>query len=163
MIKNKRSKPINERLTEIEKARYDRYAQQHFICDELMKHFIDIEVTRNAMRRCGVWHAETVFPEKSDLYEIEKVFVNDETQPLFEMESEVTPDRWVVQFHYCPAVACWQKLGVSEENIRQYCDIGMDGDRGIFSHYPDLEMELTKTIAWGDDVCEVIVTRKKNS
>jgi len=162
MIKNERSEVLDKRLTDLENAFHHRSAWFHFIVDEAMKQGLDVEFARKAIWRCGVFHATTRYPSKSDLHEFSKVFINDVTRPMFEMEETVSNDELVVRFHYCPAVAIWQKLGVSEEMMRKYCDIGMEGDRGIVSYYPDLEMELPKTIAWGDDYCEVIIKRKKS-
>lgn len=163
MLKNNRSKPLSEKHADIEKAHHHRYTWFHFLVKEAVDQGLDIEFARNAIRSCGVFHGETLFPkfsEETDLHELVKAFINDNVKAIFEVEEEVTDDTMITRFHYCPAVAQWQKLGVSEENIKLYCDMGMDGDRGIFSVYPDLEMELTKTIARGDNICEIILTRK---
>ena len=161
MIKNERTKPLDKDLLNLEKAFNHRYTWFHFLIDEAVKQGVDIEFSRNAVRRCGVFHGETKFPPNSDLHEFAKVFVNDVVRQVLEMEETVTDDELVVHVNYCPAVACWQKLGVSEDRIKKYCDIGMEGDRGIVSVFSDLEMELPKTIAHGDDYCEIIMRRKK--
>lgn len=161
MINNERKLQLDDRLKDLENAFQHRHSWFHFLVDEAVKNGLDIEFARKAIGRCGVFHAETRYPATSDLHEFAKVFINNVTCPLFEMEETVSDDELVIRFHYCPAVAIWQKLGVSEDTIKKYCDIGMEGDRGIVNYYPDLEMELPKTIAWGDDVCEVIIRRKK--
>ena len=163
MIKNKRTKPLSKEYAALEKAREHRYAWFHFLVDEAVKQGLDVEFARNAIRRCGVFHGETKFPkfpEGTDLKTLAEAFINDEVKALFEVDYDVTDDVLDIRFHYCPAVALWQELGVSEELMKKYCDIGMDGDRGIFSVFPDLTMELPETIAWGDDVCHVIIKRK---
>ena len=48
-----------------------------------------------------------------------------------------------------------------EEKIATLCDIAMDGDRGIASQFDAFEFELGKTIAKGDDICEVCFRKKK--
>lgn len=39
-----------------------------------------------------------------------------------------------MHFHHCPLVAGWQRVTDDEELIERYCDIAMEGDRGIFSN-----------------------------
>jgi len=160
-MKNVRTKPINDKVKELETAIQHRCSWFHFIVDEAMKQGLDVEFARKAIWRCGVFHATTKYPSKSDLHEFAKSFANDVARPMFEMEETISDDEYNVRFHYCPAVAMWQQLGVSDEMMKKYCDIGMEGDRGIVSYYPDLVMELPKTIARGDDYCEVIIKRKK--
>lgn len=157
----KRNKPVSSHINELEKAFEERFTEYHFLVDEAVKQGLDIEFARKAVFRCGVFHAKTKFPSDSDLHQIAKTFANDVTSPMFEIEGDVTDDEMIMRFHYCPGVAAWEKLGISEEVMEKYCDIAMEGDRGIFSHYPDLEMKLLKTLARGDDCCKVIVSRKK--
>ena len=164
MIKNERTKPLSEEHSALEKAREHRYAWFHFLVDEAMKQGLDVEFARKAIRRCGVFHGETLFPkfpEGTDLHALAEAFITDDVKALYEVENKVTDDVMDIHFHYCASTKLWQKLGVSEELLRKYCDISMEGDRGIFSVYPDLTMELPETIAWGDDACHLIVKRKK--
>ena len=48
-----------------------------------------------------------------------------------------------------------------EALIAEMCDIAMDGDRGIVKQYGNFEFHLGKTIAKGDPVCEITVSRKE--
>ena len=43
----------------------------------------------------------------------------------------VDKDNLKVDFHYCALVSAWKKLGVDDAKIAKFCDIAMDGDRGI--------------------------------
>ena len=79
----------------------------------------------------------------------------------FEMEILESSDKKLsIDFHYCPLVAAWQKLGLPEEDMPALCDIAMDGDRGIISTYPKFSFELGETIAKGDNVCQIRITKQ---
>lgn len=67
--------------------------------------------------------------------------------------------RLYIDFHYCPLVNAWLRLGLTKEDISELCDIAMDGDRGIISTYPKFTFELGKTIADGDDFCEIRINK----
>ena len=71
-----------------------------------------------------------------------------------------TDDNLDIDFHYCPLVKSWQKQGCSDEEICMLCDHAMCGDRGIAESF-GCELELPKTIAKGDGVCEIRFVRKK--
>lgn len=75
------------------------------------------------------------------------------------MEDTCTDHELSVDFHYCPLVAAWKKLGATDEECSVLCDIAMDGDRGICEKM-GFDFHLGKTIANGDDICEVRI--KKN-
>lgn len=90
-----------------------------------------------------------------------KVFADETGQKVFEMEIvENTKDKLYIDFHYCPLVSAWQKLGVEVEDIPLLCDIAMDGDRGICSKMDGYEFNLGKVIAQGDGICEIRIDRK---
>ena len=74
---------------------------------------------------------------------------------------ENSDEHLYIDFHYCPLVSAWLKLGISEGDIPELCEIAMDGDRGIISTYPEFKFKLGKTIAKGDDVCEIRIDKVK--
>ena len=53
----------------------------------------------------------------------------------------------------------WQKQGCSDEEICRLCDHAMCGDRGIAESF-GCQLELPKTIAKGDGVCQIRFVRK---
>ena len=162
MIINKRRTPLSEEMKDVLAAQEHRYAWAHFIMDEAKKHGLDDEFAREAFRRFGEDSGRNGFPSESNLHAIADCFANETVTQTLDMErKELNDDVMDIVFHYCPAVHIWQSLGVPEEVIRVYCDIGMEGDRGICSVFHDLRMELPKTIADGDGVCEVIFRRVK--
>jgi hypothetical protein len=70
-------------------------------------------------------------------------------------------ERYYLDFHYCPLVSAWKKLGASQEEIVHLCDIAMDGDRGIAEQFPDFQFSLGETIAAGHPVCQIRFDLKK--
>ena len=88
-----------------------------------------------------------------------KEFINDNVKGVFQMEDTCEDGKLSVDFHYCPLVAAWKKLGATDEECAVLCDIAMDGDRGICEKM-NFDFYLGKTIAKGDDICEVRITKK---
>lgn len=138
----------------------------YLLLDEARKNGADVEeIGRNAISRCGRFHGiEKMMKnckDPKDLKEFIKVFADENGQKVFEMEVvENTKDKLYLDFHYCPLVAAWQKLGVSEEEIRILCDIAMDGDRGIISQFDGYTFSLDGAIANGDPVCKIRINQK---
>jgi hypothetical protein len=80
---------------------------------------------------------------------------------VFEMKFlKTTDDAFDVDFHYCPLVSAWQKQQCSDEEIDKLCDWAMEGDRGIAEVF-GCELELAKTIARGDGICELRFKQKQ--
>ena len=89
-----------------------------------------------------------------------EVFIGEEQAKVLELEIlDKAEDHLLMDFHYCPLVTAWEKLGCSQEDIAHLCDIAMDGDRGICEKM-NFDFYLGKTIAKGDDICEVRITKK---
>jgi hypothetical protein len=79
---------------------------------------------------------------------------------VFEMKIlRCDADHLDIDFHYCPLVKAWQKQGCSDEEIQSMCDHAMCGDRGIAASF-GCELDLPKTIAKGDGVCEIRFVRR---
>lgn len=131
------------------------------LIDEAKKRGLDTSFARDAILRCGAFHGETKLPKTEDLSVFTDAFLTENIRKIFEMEIDVTEEQLTVTFHYCPLVAAWQKLGISEEDIAEYCDIAMDGDRGIVSTYDKFEYELGDTIAKGCKSCQLFVKKNK--
>lgn len=93
--------------------------------------------------------------------DFDEVFQSEPAKSVFEMETiEKDEDTLSIDFHYCPLVEAWKKLGLPQDEISALCDIAMDGDRGIIEGLGCLKFDLPKTIANGDDVCQIRITRK---
>ena len=145
----------------------------YFLCDEARKKGIDPEsIARSAIRRCGIYHGMRALTGKDLAVQaagaqggscrlLQKKLFPPIGKKLFEMEYvNLDDDTFDVDFHYCPLVSAWQKQGCSDEEIDKLCDWAMEGDRGIAEAF-GCELELKKTIAKGDGVCEIRIKRKK--
>ncbi len=94
--------------------------------------------------------------DPGDMKEFSTVFAGETSQAVFEMELiKVDDEAYHLDFHYCPLVSAWQKLGATQEEIEQLCDIAMDGDRGVADQFPEFEFSLGDTIAEGKPVCQI--------
>jgi len=94
--------------------------------------------------------------DSGDMKEFSTVFAGETSRAIFDMEVILADEEgYYLDFHYCPLVTAWQKLGASQEEIEQLCDIAMDGDRGVAAQFPEFEFSLGKTIAEGESVCQI--------
>jgi len=162
VIKNE-SKYHGECCEQLRSAFEHRAVWMFLLMDEARRRGLDWDdFARKAISRCGVFHGNTKFEKTDDLVKFSEAFANDEVREIFDMDIvERTPDRFVVEFHHCPLVTGWMKQTDSAEDLEKLCDIAMDGDRGILSTFDDFEFDLQSTIAKGDDVCRIAITRKQ--
>ena len=120
------------------------------------------EIARKAVYECGLFHGADKLDrcaDSEDLREFLKVFADENTRKVFEMEVvENTKDKLYIDFHYCPLVAAWKKLGMPDEALPLLCDIAMDGDRGICAKM-GYDFKLGKVIAKGEGICEIRIER----
>lgn len=161
MIKNKPSKTSEK--CEVLRAAYEhRAVWAGLLIDEARKRGLDMEFAHEAIRRCGVFHGENKYTKTDDLKKFAPEFANENVVDIFEMELvENNDEHLYIDFHYCPLVEAWQKLGLPEEDLPELCDIAMDGDRGIISTFDSFSFELGDTIAKGDDVCQIRIKKVK--
>ncbi len=166
MSKIKNNATINE-----EKININRNAIEHratwtgLTYVEGVKAGLPIEgVIREAVSKTGAFHgagylAQTENPE--DVSSFAKAFLPELGLKTFEMDVVKNDgDNLEIEFHYCPLLAAWQKQGFDDETCAKLCDIAMDGDRNI-AKAMGYDFHLGKTIANGDDVCEVCFRKKK--
>jgi hypothetical protein len=133
----------------------------YYLIDEAQKRGLDTEFAKAAIINCGCFHGKNKYTPTDDLKVFAPEFISDNVKNIFDMDVEVTDEELKIEFHYCPLVAAWKKLTNDEEKIAALCDIAMDGDRGIASAFDAFEFELGKTIAKGDDICEVSFKKVK--
>ena len=159
MIKNNPTKS-NPR-TDLQRADFEHRATWFaLLIDEAKKQGLDTSFAHNAILRCGKFHGENKYPDAESLPEFAAAFANEDVVNSFEMELLENDEKNLsIDFHYCPLVAAWQKLGLPEDQMPELCDIAMDGARGIISTYPKFSFELGKTIAKGDDVCQIRIKK----
>ncbi|MCL1814318.1 MAG: L-2-amino-thiazoline-4-carboxylic acid hydrolase [Treponema sp.] len=150
----------------------------YLLCDEARKKGIKPEsFVPAAIHRCGTYHGiraltglqtvsdqwartEETAAKQNSCKLLQKKLFSPSGRAVFEMKFiKLTEDVFDVDFHYCPLVSAWQKQGCSGEEIDKLCDWAMEGDRGIAEAF-GCELELRKTIAKGDGICQIRFKRK---
>ncbi len=135
----------------------------YLLCDEARQQGIPLDnFAPEAIHRCGLYQGSGLVNKDGtkSLKGLKKTLFTKPAQMVFEMKIlRCTDDHLDIDFHYCPLVKAWQKQGCSDEDISMFCDIAMCGDRGIAESY-GCELDLPKTIARGDDVCEIRFIRR---
>jgi hypothetical protein len=115
-------------------------------------------ISRAAVRRCGNIHGMAVkarCTSPGDLNDFNSVFLFEDGRKNFEIQVvDVDQDNLKAEFHYCALVSAWKKLGLPDEKIALFCDIAMDGDRGI-AETMGLTLEISDTIAKGCRTCRL--------
>ncbi|MGN0521707.1 MAG: L-2-amino-thiazoline-4-carboxylic acid hydrolase [Eubacterium sp.] len=131
----------------------------YLLCDEANKKGLpSTEYAPDAIRRCGLYQGALLREKgkKGDsLKGLKKSLFSIFAQVIFEMKiKQCDDDHLFIDFHYCPLVKAWQKQGCTDEEIKVLCDQAMCGDRGIAESFGCV-LDLPKTIARGDDICEI--------
>lgn len=104
---------------------------------------------------CGVLQGGDLAQGSTSFKDLKKRLFSKGARIIFEMDLlECDDDKLSLDFHYCPLVKGWQKLGLSDEEIANLCDTAMCGDHAIARQFGG-ELQLGKVIAKGDDVCEL--------
>ncbi|MGN1418171.1 MAG: L-2-amino-thiazoline-4-carboxylic acid hydrolase [Acutalibacteraceae bacterium] len=131
----------------------------YLLCDEANKKGLpSTEYAPDAIKRCGLYQGALLREKgkKGDsLKGLKKSLFSIFAQAIFEMKiKQCDDDHLFIDFHYCPLVKAWQKQGCTDEEIKVLCDHAMCGDRGIAESFGCV-LDLPKTIARGDDICEI--------
>lgn len=150
----------NQLVTEIRKAIEHRATWMYLLLQEARERGLDWdEFARPAIEKTGGIHGQLKLEKMSDpasMEEFQTVFAGEVSQKVFEMDVVAADqEKYHLDFHYCPLVSAWEKLGATPEDIKHLCDIAMDGDRGMASQFPAFEFTLGHTIAEGGPVCQI--------
>ena len=156
---------VNEATIDEEKIVLVRSAIEHratwmaLTYAEMEKAGADAEkITRAAVRKCGNIHGlrfREQCKDPADLSDFGNVFLTENGIKTFEMKVfGVDRDNVNAEFHYCALVNAWKKLGLDDQKIALFCDIAMDGDRGI-AESMGITLDLTDTIANGCKTCKL--------
>ena len=156
-IRNKLIVAIREQLEH-------RALWMYLLCDEARKKGLaPEEYAPAAIKRCGLYQGANLRAKAGggdSLKGLKKTLFSKAAQWVFEMKIlRCTDDNLDIDFHYCPLVKAWQKQGCSDEEIKLMCDHAMCGDRGIAESF-GCKLDLPKTIANGDGVCQIRFVRK---
>ncbi|MBN2652066.1 MAG: L-2-amino-thiazoline-4-carboxylic acid hydrolase [Spirochaetales bacterium] len=113
------------------------------------------EFGQDSIFQCGTMQGKSLSGGSSSFKTLKKNLFSLGARLVFEMKiKEATDDKLSIDFHYCPLVKGWQKMGLSDEKIAQLCDTAMCGDRGIATQFGG-KLNLEKVIAKGDDICQI--------
>ncbi len=151
---------------EVRKAIEHRATWMYLLLKEARERGLDWDdFGRAAVRATGAIHGQARREDMevpSSMEEFSRTFAAGVSRDVFEMEVVAADqERYYLDFHYCPLVKAWEKLGATPEDIEQLCDIAMDGDRGIAEQFPDFQFHLGETIAAGHPVCQIRFDLKK--
>lgn len=162
------NEPTNseEIVVEVRNAIEHRATWMYHLMNEARERGLDWDdFARKAIGKTGCMHGTRfaeMMEDKSKMEEFSKVFAVGTGRKVFDMEVVAEDEeKYYLDFHYCPLVKAWQKLGLSDEEIEHLCDIAMDGDRGISSQFPEFQFTLGETIAQGAPVCQIRFDKKK--
>ena len=158
-IKNEATIKDNNEVNINRAAIEHRATWMGLIYDEAVKAGADAEaICRKAIKRCGQIHGANYFANRTDPEDVrafEKSFLNDLGKKTFEMDVTACDENNLkIEFHYCPLLSAWQKLGFDDATYAKLCDIAMEGDRGIASKN-NVTLDLGNTIAQGNCVCNL--------
>ena len=147
-------------VLEIRKAIEHRATWMYLLLQEALKRGLDgDDFARPAIYTTGCLGGQKrreKMENPGSMEEFATVFAAGTSRAVFEMEVlAADADKYYLDFHYCPLVSAWEKLGAAPEEIEKLCDIAMDGDRGIADQFPAFDFSLGKTIAGGHQVCEI--------
>ena len=162
-IKNE-SKINDKNVLENRAAVEHRATWFYLLLDEARKEGLDWDsFARRAIFKCGCFHGNTNFNDIKNLKDFSNILISDTAEKVFEAETiELTDEKFILEFNYCPLVAAWLKHTDNEEDISKLCDIAMDGDRGIVSTLEDYNINIHSTIASGADSCHIVIKKINN-
>ena len=130
---------------------------------EAKKDGIDLEpIMRRAIRKVGSRNGQAELDAQGGDLCVSCFGKNFMKVPGTTFEMQPTRDEngeFDVDFHYCPLLTAWQKLGLDQETCALLCDIAMEGDRGMCETL-GLDFQLPQRISMGDDVCTLCFKKK---
>ena len=130
---------------------------------EAKKDGIDLEpIMRRAIRKVGSRNGQAELDAQGGDLCVSCFGKNFMKVPGTTFEMQPTRDEngeFDVDFHYCPLLTAWQKLGLDQETCALLCDIAMEDDRGM-SETLGLDFQLPQRISMGDDVCTLCFKKK---
>ncbi len=152
-----------EHIEQIRAAIEHRATWMYLLLDEARKRGLDWDdFARQAITKCGEFHGKTKFTATDSIQHFAGEFATETFKKVFEMNIvELNDERFVVEFNYCPLVSGWLKQEANDKDVETLCDIAMDGDRGIISEFQAFDFDLQSTIAQGDKVCRIVISRTK--
>jgi hypothetical protein len=124
----------------------------------------ETEYARRAVYKYGRFGGQDIkkkMKDPDDLEEFAGYFGVGLDANIYEMERLIQDERRLyIDFHYCPYVAEWLKIGRRHEEIGELCEIAMEGDRAMGDTFHAFTFTLGETIAKGGRVCQIRFDKK---
>jgi hypothetical protein len=80
----------------------------------------------------------------------------------FDMKAvKLDDDESSVLFFACPFMDVFGKLGCTDAEKRELCEVANCGDFGMISRFPQLQLDFPEMLSRGERCCHMHVTRKK--
>lgn len=135
-----------------------------YMMDEAAKRGLDDTFAREAIYHYGEDLGQEMFDgikDPTDMLEFSENFGKGHHTKIYEMETVASDETKLhIDFHYCPYVAEWIKQGRTPEEMANLCIVAMEGDRAIGDKFPAFKFTLGKTIAQGNNVCQIRFDKK---
>lgn len=118
-----------------------------------------VEWAEKALWQYGVDRGQALrkrIKDPENMVEFGKVWGRGFDAKVFEMEIIQSDDQThYVDFHYCPYVEEWQRMGLNQEEMEYMCKLAMIGDHAVGEQFKTIDFTLGKTIAQGHPVCQI--------
>lgn len=143
----------------------DRALWLYFLYEEMKRSFGEVrarEISKLAIRKYGTLKGDRAV--KAGLKTPKDWITAHNTggnHCIFSSSTAVNGTIGEQKFFYCPLVEAWKKVGCTKEEIKDLCDIAMEGDYGM-ADAMGIKMEIPKRIATGNDCCQFILKESKN-
>ncbi|MDC0693243.1 L-2-amino-thiazoline-4-carboxylic acid hydrolase [Klebsiella pasteurii] len=136
-----------------------RAATIGYLLDESRQRQIADDFAREAIRHYGRdlgYKIRAQMENERDLQEFAGLFTRGLESQVYEMEPvSIGRAEFIVLFHYCPYVNCWQQQGRGASEIAMLCDICMEGDHALTDAFSGLHLEVQTALARGDAACRL--------
>lgn len=151
--------PVTEAVDHVRKAIEDRAKWFYLLLTEAKEEGYEVEeFARRAIFEFGCMKADKM-TETKDMEEFINQFTADLGEEIFAMEvKELESNKAVMEFNYCPLVEAWKKLGCSAEELDYLCDWAVEGDKGMMSKFPVIELDIKTRLGAGDECCTLVFT-----
>ena len=165
-IKNISKIELDDVTKQVRIATERRAANLYYFVKEADAAGVSEDIFRNGLFKYGQYLGSNKYAkmkDRSDLRELSKFFGVAPGDKVLEQEKVcISDDVYEIHFNYCPMVAAWQKLGLSDEEIKRMCSIAMENDYGSTSQLDGIDFVLEDTIADGGDCCVIKFVKHKD-
>lgn len=150
-----------EYLADVRAANGTRAQWFHLMLDEAKKHGIDPdEFCKDTIYAFGIERGRKYGVCEGNPGKMAEMLYGSNGQDVFEMELvEHNDERGLLRFHYCPLAATWKSLGLPDDEVAELCRLACYSDHAR-ADCAGVNLDFDKQIGRGDDVCDLVFTRK---